>query len=346
MTLDPRSLSTRQINRAVLARQHLLERSQLPIRNVVEGMAGIQAQYAPSMYISLWSRMAGFQRHHLTTALEEKEVVQGTLMRATIHLVSAADYWPLAIAIRRSRRDWWLRVQPSKPDPGAMEAAAGQVAEFLAEGPRHRREIEQLVGKETARGVGMFIDLLRVPPLGTWERRRADLYADAAQWLGPPPELNEAAALDYLVRRYLEGFGPAQPADIALWAGVNIADVTPSLDRLELRHFSTEDGLLLVDLPNAPIPGNVAAPIRFIPTWDAILLIHARRAAILPEEYRPRIFSTKIPQSVPTFLVDGSIAGVWRESEGRIKLEPFHPLPSRVARHLETEAKALEGLFV
>ncbi|HUO46467.1 MAG TPA: crosslink repair DNA glycosylase YcaQ family protein, partial [Acidimicrobiia bacterium] len=159
MILGTPSLSALEINRAVLARQHLLKRSTLSLPHVVEGMAGIQAQYAPSMYISLWSRMAGFQRQHLTTALEEKTVVQGTMMRSTIHLVSAADYWPLTIAIRRARREWWLRVQPGKPDRGALEAAAEQVADFLADGPRHRRQIEQLVGKEAARGAGAFIDL-------------------------------------------------------------------------------------------------------------------------------------------------------------------------------------------
>ena len=81
----------------------------LPLPRALEQMAGIQAQYAPSMYVGLWSRVEGFRRDDLTRALEQRAVVQGTLMRVTIHLVSARDYWPLAIAVRDARRELWLR---------------------------------------------------------------------------------------------------------------------------------------------------------------------------------------------------------------------------------------------
>ena len=147
-----------------------MERLADPIPRLLERMAGLQAQYAPSMYIGLWSRLEGFERDDLTCALEERSVVQGTLMRSTIHLVSRADYWAFALAVREARRTSWLR--STKRDP--PEAAAEQVRAALAGGNTLRRkEIDALIGKEGLRGINVYLDLVRVPPSGTWERRRA-----------------------------------------------------------------------------------------------------------------------------------------------------------------------------
>ena len=171
-----------------------------------------------------------------------------------------------------------------------------------------RREIEALVGKPAAAGVGLWIDLVRAPPSGTWEHRRADLFAAADAWLGPPQPAPDPVAA--LVRRYLGGFGPASRADIASFTGLGLAALGPALERLPLRRFRSEAGEELLDLPRAPLPpADTPAPPRFLPTWDATLLVHARRTGILPEEYRPRIFNTKNPHSAPTFLVDGSCRG-------------------------------------
>ena len=119
---------------------------------------------------------------------------------------------------------------------------------------------------------------MRAPPSGTWERRRADLYALAEDWLGAP-EVDHDDAVDHAVRRYLGGFGPATLAEIANWAGVPTGTVAPALERLRLRRFASEDGEELVDLPRAPLPDpETPAPVRLLGTWDAILLAHARRA--------------------------------------------------------------------
>jgi Winged helix DNA-binding domain len=159
----------RQLNRALLARQLLLARTDRPIPAALEQVGGIQAQYAPAMYVALWSRLAGFERDALTRALEQRTVVQGTLMRCTIHLVSAADYWPLAIAVREARRDWWRRVTRGAIPDAKMQRAADRCRERLAAGPAHRREIDEAAGKELTNGVGMWLDMVRVPPSGTWE---------------------------------------------------------------------------------------------------------------------------------------------------------------------------------
>jgi hypothetical protein len=310
---------------------------------VLERIGGIQAQYAPAMYIGLWSRLEGFERAALTRALERKTVVQGTLMRATIHLVSRRDYWPFAISIRAPRRAWWLRVNRVS-DPRPLQAAARKLRRALAGGPLRWKEVQQLLG-EQARGVGFHVDLVRVPPSGTWERRRADLYAAAEDWIGPE-NVGEAEARDLVVRRYLTGFGPARRTEIAGWAGLDVKDIAPSLVRLRLRRFRDEEGKELVDLPRAPLPDpETPAPPRFLPTWDATLLVHARRTQILPEEYRPRIFNTKAPNSFSTFLIDGQVAGTWRFEDGRIAIAPFHRLDKGARRELDDEAERLAAFY-
>ena len=339
-----RILTQRQLNRALLARQLLLERGRGSLPRALERVAGLQAQYAPSMYIGLWSRLEGFEREDLTRALERRTVVQATLMRATIHLVSARDYWPFARAIRRPRRDWYLRVQRPRPVPEEMNAAAAALRHHVAGGPLRRTAIEELLSKPHAQGVGLWLDLVRAPPSGTWERRRADLYAAAEDWLGPP-EISARDGLEHLVRRYLGGFGPASRAEIADWAGVAVADLDPALERLELRRFRSEQGEALLDLPRAPLPDpDTPAPVRFLPTWDATLLVHARRTQVLPERFRPLVFSVKRPHSVQTFLVDGAVAGSWRHEHGELQLEPFEPLDSATRRALGEEAERLAAL--
>jgi hypothetical protein len=338
-----RVLTPRDLNRALLARQLLLERARTPIPKALERIGGIQAQYAPSMYIGLWSRLEGFERATLTRALERRSVVQGTLMRATIHLVSKNDYWPLTAGIRAARTAWWERVHP-QADPKQMKAAARKLRGFLADGPRRRKEVEAHLGRELALGVGAYVDLVRVPPSGTWEQRRADLYGLAEHWLGPD-DARPVDGQELLVRRYLGGFGPAYKADVADFAGLPITRIGRVLEQMELRRFRDEDGNELLDLPRAPLPDpDTPAPPRFLPVWDATLLVHARRTGILPEEYRPRIFNTKTPHSMNTFLVDGAVAGSWKHENGRVKLEPFGKLPRSARRELEEEGERLAAL--
>jgi hypothetical protein len=295
------------------------------------------------MYVGLWSRMEGLERDAVTRALERKKVIQATLMRTTIHLVSRGDYWPLRRAIEKGQRDWWIRVQ--RADEHRLRRNAERARAFLADGPRRWKEIEDLLGgPEHARGIFTWLPLVRVPPSGTWARRRADLVAASEDWIGPG-EVDRDDAVDLVVRRYLSGFGPARKAEIANWAGMDVGDLTPALERLELRRFRDEEGKELLDLPRAPLPdAEIPAPPRFLPVWDATLLVHARRTQILSEEYRPRIFGIKTPHSFNTFLVDGQVAGTWRFEDGRIAMTPFHRIDRRAQRELDDEADRLASL--
>lgn len=338
--MSGRVLGERDLNRALLARQLLLERSRVPLPRALERIGGIQNQYAPNAYIRLRSCLDGFRRDDLTRALNRRKVVQATLMRTTIHLVSSQDYWPLAIGVRRARREWWLRLQKGTVSQHEMRRQAKRLRTALEEGPVSVRDL-----KEFASHFDLWIDLVRVPPSGTWERRRANIYGLAETWL-EPGEVTEREGLEHLVRRYLGGFGPAPLADIAQWAGVPASMLTPVVERLILRRFKGESGELL-DLPRAPLPDrDTPAPARLLPSWDATLLVHARRTGILPEPYRKIVFNIKKPQSMPTFLVDGRVAGAWKEERGRILLEPFGPVSRGARRELDEEGERMLALYV
>jgi hypothetical protein len=340
-----RVLTQRELNRALLARQLLLERARIPIPRALERIGGIQDQYAPNAYIRLWSCLERFSRDDLTRALERRSVVQATLMRGTIHVVSKRDFWSFAVAIRGPQRDWWLRVRKPRPSERELERQADELRALLADGPSRQQELVEMAGRSWGM-VGPWLELVRVPPSGTWESRRAHLFQTADDWLGPE-DVELVGALDHLVRRYLGAFGPAAAADIAQWAGMKVRDLAPALARLTLRRFRDEDGNELLDLPRLPLPDpETPAPVRFLPTWDAVLLVHARRTGVLPEKYRPRIFSTKMPQSVGTFLVDGAVAGTWRYEDGRVRWEAFERLDRATVRDADDEAERLAEFHV
>ena len=183
-SLPERVLTTRELNRALLARQLLLERSRLPLARALEKVAGLQTQYAPSAYIGLWSRLESFELPQLTRALERKRAVQGTLMRSTIHVVSARDYWLFADGIGPSREAWWRKTH-GKSVEGDVGAVREQLRAELAGRVWNRKELEEL-HRTYASTIwqGAWIELVRVPPSGTWERRRADLFQLAEEWIG------------------------------------------------------------------------------------------------------------------------------------------------------------------
>jgi len=311
--MTERVLSTRELNRALLARQLLLERSPLPLPRALEAVAGLQTQYAPAAYVGLWSRLRDFRREDLTRALEERHAVQATLMRSTIHTVSAGDYPLFAVGLKRARHEWFQGVASRNLGDFDMARAVDPLRERLIQGPARTGELKALLAAHGApavawQGVGLWLDLVRIPPSGTWEQRRADLYGLAESWLQPStPSVEEG--MEHLVRRYLGGFGPATLNDVAGWAGVPIAEVGPAV-------LSTS---------NTPPCGYGSS----------------RLCRILAEAHRKLVFDVRMPFSTPTFLVDGAVAGSWRYEDGAVRLSPFEPLSPRARRELEREAEAL-----
>jgi len=341
-----RTLTERDLNRALLARQLLLERSDLSLNKALERIGGLQTQYAPSAYIGLWARLRDFRKETLTQALEKRRIVQATMMRITIHMATVPDYKLFSAATRKSRRKAWLAYHRRHAGDLDMPAVARSVRKHLADGPRKQAELAALLESDgfpriAWSGAGLWVDLVRVPPSGTWAKRRADLYSLAEDWIGAYQD-DERAGIEHLARRYLSGFGPAPVTDIANWAGLQVTALRPVIADMKLRRFKDAKGGELIDLPRAPLPdADTPAPVRFLPTWDASLLVHARRTQLLPEAYRPRVFDTKTPHSVPTFLIDGRVAGTWRYEKERVKVSPFGRLSPSARGQLEDEADRL-----
>ena len=336
----------------MLARQLLLERADLDIPAALHRVGGLQTQYSPSGYVGLWTRLDRFERNALTRALEDRSVVQGTLLRTTIHLVAAADYWTICAAIRASRREWWQRIaRERKLGEIPHEEVAAVLRANLARGPRPASELVtalQRAGydKQLWEGAGLWLDMVRVPPSGTWDRRRADLFARADLWLRPVRTPTERVALRFLVTRYLEAFGPAPLTAVAGWSGVPKSRLAPVVASMALVEFRDERGVTLLDVPDGALAAEDAvAPVRFLPTWDAVLLAHARHSGILSEDFRAAIFHTKNPQSVGTVLVDGTVAAKWSWAKDHVAVDELGALTKRQRREVADEAHALTEFY-
>jgi uncharacterized protein YcaQ len=300
-----RVLTVRELNRATLARQLLLERKRLGVLAAIERLAGLQAQWPPSPYVGLWSRLVGFRREALERLLRRGDVLKPTVMRGTLHLLTARDY-PLYYAALRDMPTWF--------QPHHLEHARGMLADVRDLAPlTHAQVLEyvQSLGHEEQ-------DARRIIHA---VRRHAHLLhnADSALWTTAPrvvfhpypepPELDGAAARTELVRRYLRAFGPASKADVADWSGLRVRDFEHALEALPT--YRAEDGRTLYDVPRAPLPaGDTPAPVRFLPRWDNTLLAHADRRRVLSDELRKGVIA-KNGIVEATVLVDGFVVGTW-----------------------------------
>lgn len=343
-------LGRRELNRATLARQALLEREPLTVVAAVQRLAGMQAQEPRHPYAGLWTRVAGLQHEHLRDALQARDVVRATLMRSTLHLMTAADYVALRIALQPPPAIA-LRVLGARSRGLDLAAVLPAARALLADGPlpsdRIRAELAARFPAVDDRALGYavrtLLALVMVPSADErWGFARNAPFALAEAWLGEPLA---GADREALVTRYLGAFGPASAADAQAWSGVGglKAVLDGMRDRLEV--FADERGRELFDLPGAPRPGaDAPAPVRLLPEFDSLVLAHDDRTRVIADEHRP-LLTTKNLRVRATFLVDGTVAGTWRSERRRaqaiLHLEPFGTLRSRDATALAGEAQAL-----
>jgi hypothetical protein len=348
------SLTVRELNRALLARQFLLRRRKLGVVDAVERLACLQGQWAPSPYVALWSRLSGFEREQLTRPIDRGEIVKATLMRATLHLVSAREYPAYSLATMEGRFGAWR--PPGGPALADLDKLYGAVISFAGRTPRSRSEIQEFIAghlppsaAENERLRNWFSWAAAATSGLIWESAGAHFeHRQLGRHVAPPAKLRKApkpdAAYELVVRRHLGAFGPATVGDIATWSSMRVPNIRAALARMkDVRHFSDERGRELIDLSGAPRPSaDVPGPARFLARFDAAILGHAapERTRILPEAYRKGvIFSAEV---WPTFLVDGFVAGKWsiavRPKEAILELKPF----KRLAR-ADHAALVMEG---
>jgi Winged helix DNA-binding domain len=328
-----RVLTQRELNRATLARQLLLERKKLSPLAVIERLVGMQAQWPPSPYIGLWSRIAGFNRETLERAVQRGDVLKPTVMRGTLHLITARDY-PLFYAALRDMPTWY--------QPHHLEHARSLLAEIRALAPlTHAQVVEyiqslghdELDARRITHAVRRHAHLLHNAESALWTTNPRVVYHPY-----PEPEAQDGAtARAELVRRYLRAFGPATKADIADWSGLRIRDFDHALDGLPTYH--SEDGKVLFDAPRAPLPAaETPAPVRFLPKWDNTLLAFADRRRVISDELR-KVVIGKNGDVAPTVLVDGVVAATWNT---RVEVTYLAPVTRTQRADVADEAARLQ----
>jgi Winged helix DNA-binding domain len=332
--------TVRDLNRATLARQLLLERVPLSVPRAVERLCAMQAQAPNAPYVGLWSRLAGFRHEQLTRAYERRKVVRATLFRVTIQLVSARDHASYAAMMHARWRDEFVNWNlPAVEWAKRIHALAGDEPFTYADA---NRAVPELPERYRWR-VRCLTPLVHVPPAGTWGATRVQVTT-AERWLGRiSVEPADAAAL--VLRRYLAAFGPASKADLLRFTGLRAKDVQAGFARLQpqLVTLQADDGRALVDLRRAPRPAaDMPAPVRFLPEWDHLILGYDDRTRVLPPEYREAVIRNN-GDVYRTFLVDGMVAGTWSHEDGKVKPRPLAPLPRTVRRDVEDEARRLQA---
>ena len=342
-------LSPRALNRALLARQLLLERAAMTPAAAIEHLVGMQAQVPTDPYFGLWSRLEGFDPRALSDLIAKRKAVRIAVMRGTLHLLSAHDALMLRTWVQPVLTRTLIATAFGKNTRGVdMEAlvAAGRAA--VEKTSLTLAELRPIFGAafpgydETALSWAFhyFTPLVQVPPRGLWGEGGLPRVTTIEKWLRKP--LGEPSP-ERLVLRYLAAYGPASVADMQAWAGLTKLGAMFDALRPKLATFRDESGRELFDLPDAPRPDpDTPAPPRFLPVYDNAVLGFANRDRILAGA-PPRA----VPQNlnVRAFLIDGFVAGFWKvdeEKEGAIlTLEPFRRLAQKDRRALREEGRKL-----
>ena len=351
-----RVLAPADLNRALLARQMLLERARATPLKAIERLAGMQAQQVRPPFVGLWTRIEGFQRDSLLRSIRRKKVVRATAMRATVHLFSTRDY----VALRGAFQPYLTSCIPPKAKAQLGGVALEDVVEtgraFYSEAPRSFKELCGHLEKKypsahpriAAVAVRLNLPKMQVPTDTEWGFPSVPEWSAAEVFLGEPVPMDDDAEL--LVLKYLAAFGPATPADAQVWSGrTGLRKVFEKL-RHRLKVFQDEEGRELFDLPRAPRPSaETPAPVRFIPEFDNLILSHADRTRIVDDAHRPALVSKNLHVAA-TFLVDGRVAGTWKLEKAKksatLRMHPFAPLPPGVKNELTEEGgRLLEFVF-
>jgi hypothetical protein len=336
------SLTLRDLNRTLLARQLLLERRAMPVVRAVEAVAGIQAQDPVAPLFGLASRLEGFTAEELVAALGRRSVVRGTLMRGTVHLVSARDYLALEPAVGpliRGLHSQYLRGRPPMPDV----ARRTREAMAMAAEPVPAAALRERFGEDGWWRIRREGRWLYAPVAGQRSGfGRSAQFVAAEAWLDGAAFASVEDSLARLVRRGLAGFGPMTLADIAAWSGLAVATLQPVVESLRLVRRRDERDRELLDVPRAPVVrGDAPAPPRLLAAFDDTILSHADRTRVIDDDTRRTVIRGGMVDAV--VLVDGFVRGRWKVARAKrsaeLVVERFGAIPRAHARAVREEAE-------
>lgn len=342
-------LTERELNRATLARQLLLARADAPVTDAVSQVVSLQAQEPASPYIALWNRVVGFDPADLDTAFRRHQIVKATLMRITLHAVHVDDYPAFHEAMQetlRAARYNDRRFLDTGVSPDDADSLMSHLADYLSE-PRSRDEIEAAVADRLSapqaaswvwwalRQVGSF---WHAPSNDPWSFGSRPAYVSTRLQEGEDRE----NPVQVLIRRYLSGFGPASAQDIAQFALLRQSTLRPTLSEMsDLVEMDGPDGRVLLDVSEGVIPeGDTPSPPRLMAMWDSTLLAYKDRSRIIPDRFR-KLVIRRNGDVLPTVLIDGYVAGVWRPVDDGIEVTAFQTLDDDTWDELADEARPL-----
>ena len=341
--MNERLLTQRELNRATLARQLLLERKRLSSAAVIERLVGMQAQSPSAPYVGIWTRTTSFRRATLERELARGTVVRATMMRQTLHLVTRRDYGLIRAAQSETNFPWETAIAKRLAPAVRAFAEAGPVtsAEALAYLER-RHKLTGLQARRAWRAARVRAHVLHHHEGALWNAGPDGRFVAVDE-----PEVHDPLeARAEMLRRYLAAFGPASRRDIVQWSMMHVPEIGRALERLEpLRRFRDQEGRELLDVQRGPLPAaDTLAPVRFLPKWDNVLLAFADRTRVLPEQYRKQVIRMN-GDVAQTFLVDGFVGGTWQVVDGRVVADPFVRPSRSVQRELKDEAERLEAFL-
>jgi hypothetical protein len=340
-------LTERQLNRALLERQLLLRRVDLSAVDAVSHLVGMQAQSPTAPYLGLWSRLAGFAIEELVSAITGRLLVRASLMRGTIHLVTASDCRALR-PIMLPIFDRAMQAPPGAPPPEILDDVLAAAVELLEESPRSVAELRLLLGSRfdghpdvMARAARFLLPLVHVPPKGLWGKSGQARMTTVRSWLGADVT---ACPIDDVILRYLTAFGPASVRDMQTWSG--LTGLREVVDRHALRTFRDPSGVVLYDVPDGLLPDpDTPAPVRLLPEYDNCLRSHTDRRRVMSDANRALLFAAKNDAPMPAFLVDGYVRGTWKLDRTRkaatLAVRPFGTLSKKDAAAVTAEATRL-----
>ena len=316
--------SLRELNRTLLARQLLLDRSRLPVVDAVRHLVALQAQWAPAAYVALWSRLASVSKEEVTSS---PDLVKAVTLRGTLHVMARDRFPAIAAAAIEARRG---RTENLGVDIDALRRAMPRRAIRRGEAEEIAAEVLGTDHRWTIAFALRALPFVRDGVVGPWPHTKPP---PTRFWREPLPDAQESSA--WVVRAYLGAYGPATRDEIERFTAFRIRQLAPAIAGLEIGHG-------LYDVPGAArASSRVRAPVRFLPAYDSMILAHLDNGRIVPPEYVDGVYNRRNTTCKCTFTVDGFVAGTWRVDGKRIVVEPFAPLPPRWRRDVDDEAARL-----